>query len=155
MASLFCALTFLATLLSFPAATLGNLNLGDGVLLTGVSLLGIPGILAGAIGATLCDLVSGYAIYAPATLVIKLLMGFVSYGVLSLFRSKARQRKLSLLVAGVSAEAVMVGGYYLFESLFLLGFVPALANIPFNLLQGGVAVILFFLLSLILERWKP
>lgn len=153
-AALFLALTFLGTLISFPAGAMGNLNLGDGILLTGVSFLGIPGVIAGALGAVICDLVSGYAIYAPATLVIKLLMGFAAFGVLCLFEKKTKLRKLSLLVAGISAEFFMVGGYYLYESIFLIGFVPALANIPFNLLQGGLAVILFFLLSGILGKWK-
>ncbi|MBQ7172689.1 MAG: ECF transporter S component [Clostridia bacterium] len=153
-ASLFLALTFLGTLASFPVGVMGNLNLGDGILLAGVSLLGIPGVIAGALGAMICDLVSGYAIYAPATLVIKLLMGFAAFVILYLFEKKAKFRKLSLLLSGIAAELVMVGGYYLFESIFLIGWIPALANIPFNLLQGGVAVILFFLLSGILGKWK-
>lgn len=153
-ASLFLALTFLGTLISFPVGAMGNLNMGDGILLAGVGFLGIPGVLAGALGATICDLVSGYAIYAPATFLIKTLMGFAAFGVLHLFEKKKKQRKLSLLAAGLAAEFIMVGGYYLFESIFLIGWVPALANIPFNLLQGGVAVILFFLLSGILGKWR-
>lgn len=155
LSALFAALTFLATLLSFPAPLVGNLNLGDGVLLTGVSLLGIPGVIAGALGAALCDLVGPYAIYAPATLVIKLAMGFAAYGILCLFRAKGHPRKLALLSAGFAAELLMVGGYYLFEATCLsLGFVGALANIPFNLIQGAVGVTVFFLASGILGKWK-
>lgn len=155
LSALFLALTFLATLLSFPAPVVGNLNLGDGVLLLGVSLLGIPGVIAGALGAALCDLVGPYVIYTPATLVIKLLMGFVAYAILKLFQSREHPRKLALLLAGLSAELLMAGGYYLYEATFLsLGFVGALGNIPFNLIQGTVGVIVFFLASGILGKWK-
>ena len=155
LSALFLALTFLATLLSFPAPVVGNLNLGDGVLLLGVSLLGIPGVIAGALGAALCDLVGPYVIYAPATLVIKLLMGFVAYAILKVFRNREHPRKLALLLAGLSAELLMAGGYYFYEATFLsLGFVGALTNIPFNLIQGAVGVIVFFLASGILGKWK-
>ena len=155
LSALFLALTFLATLLSFPAPVVGNLNLGDGVLLTGVSLLGIPGVIAGALGAALCDLIGPYAIYTPGTLVIKLLMGFAAFGILKLFQKKEHSRKLALLLAGLSAELLMAGGYYFYEATFLsLGFVGALANIPFNLIQGGVGVVMFFLAASLLERWK-
>ena len=155
LSALFLALTFLATLLSFPAPLLGNLNLGDGVLLTGVSLLGIPGVIAGALGAALCDLVGPYAIYAPATLIIKLLMGFAAYGILKLFQSREHPRKLALLLAGFFAELIMVAGYYFYEAIFVLrSFAGALANIPFNLIQGAVGVTVFFLASGILGKWK-
>ena len=78
-AALFGALTFAATWISFPSPFGGNVNLGDSVLLISAWMPLEPwSIFAAAIGATFTDLFSGYAIYAPATFVIKCLMVVVA-----------------------------------------------------------------------------
>ena len=74
-AALFGALTFAATWVSFPSPFGGNINLGDCILLVSAWLPLEPwSIFACAVGATFTDLAAGYAIYAPATFVIKALM---------------------------------------------------------------------------------
>ena len=146
--ALSCAAVFLATFISFPVPPVGICNAGDGFLLLGVSILGLPGVFAGAVGAALCDLIGPYSIYTAGTLIIKLAMGFVAYLILRLFRKKNETSRAGILVAGLAAELLMVGGYYLFEATFLsLGFVGALVNIPFNLVQGGVGIAVFFIAS--------
>ena len=77
-AALFAALTFAATWVSFPSPFGGNVNLGDCILLITAWLPLEPwSIFACAIGASMTDLAAGYAIYAPATFVIKALMDYV------------------------------------------------------------------------------
>lgn len=97
------------------------------------------GALAGGIGMALFDLLSIWAIWAPGTLVVRLIAGAVMGIVAS---SKAGQgmspknNALALLAGG----AVIVVGYWIFEGLFLgVGFIPALGSIPGNLLQIVIA----------------
>lgn len=141
LAALFCAITFAATCIAIPAPLVGNVNLGDGVLLIAAWTLGLPWGLAAALGAALSDLALGYAIYAPATLIIKLLMVIVAVLLRRAFSSVKLPPLLSKILSALCAELLMVGGYYLFEATLLLhSFAAPLANIPFNLIQGAIAI---------------
>lgn len=138
VAAMLGALVFVATWISVPTPFGGNVNLGDSILLLAAWLPLEPwSILACAIGATLTDLAAGYAIYAPATLVIKALM--VAVAVLIKHKIPTRSMVLRALVGGVAAELVMVIGYLAYEAIFLYG-TAAWFNVPFNLLQGGIAM---------------
>lgn len=149
-AALFGALTFAATWVSFPSPFGGNVNLGDCILLISAWLPLEPwSIFTCAIGATFTDLASGYAIYAPATFVIKALM--VTVAVLI----KRGTPKLPVfwraLVSAICAELVMVIGYFTYE-VILYGAATALLNVPFNLVQGGIAFVAAILILLVLSR---
>lgn len=149
-AALFGALVFAATWVSFPSPFGGNVNLGDCILLVSAWLPLEPwSIFAAAIGATLTDLVAGYAIYAPATFVIKALM--VTVAVLIKRGLPKLPTFWRALLSGVAAELVMVAGYFLYETV-LYGAASALLNIPFNLVQGGIAITVAVLLSLVLSK---
>ena len=149
-AALFGALVFAATWVSFPSPFGGNVNLGDCILLVSAWLPLEPwSIFAAAIGATLTDLVAGYAIYAPATFVIKALM--VTVAVLIKRGMPKLPTFWRALLSGVAAELVMVAGYFLYETV-LYGAASALLNIPFNLVQGGIAITVAVLLSLVLSK---
>ncbi len=149
-AALFGALVFAATWVSFPSPFGGNVNLGDCILLIVAWLPLEPwSIFAAAIGATFTDLAAGYAIYAPATFVIKALM--VTVAVLikrGLPKLPALWRSL---LSGIAAETVMVAGYLTYEIL-LYGMPTALLNVPFNLVQGGIAITVAIILSFVLSR---
>ncbi len=150
-AALLGALTFAATLVSFPTPFGGNVNMGDGILLLTAWLSLEPwSIFACAIGASLTDLVGGYAIYAPATFVIKALMVLVA--VLIKRGTKKMPRSVRALLSAVAAEAVMIFGYYIYEAAVLYGHAGALAGVPFNLVQGGAAVIIASLAWLLLSQ---
>jgi uncharacterized membrane protein len=149
-AALFAALTFAATWVSFPSPLGGNVNLGDCILLITAWLPLEPwSIFACAIGSSLTDLLSPYIIYAPATLVIKALM------VLVVVFLKHITTKLPdiwrAILSGVAAELVMVFGYFVYE-IFLYGVAGAAFNIPFNLVQGGIAITSATILSFVLSR---
>ena len=61
-------------LVEIPAPTRGYIHLGDTlVYLCGILLGPLTGGISAAIGSTLADLFSGYAVYAPVTFVIKFL----------------------------------------------------------------------------------
>lgn len=136
--AMLAATVFVATWIQIPAP-LGNVNLGDAAILVGAWLLGGPwSVVACALGAALTDLVSGYAIYAPATLLIKALTTLVA----SALRAATRRMPapISYLLAAICAELIMTVGYFCYEGLFLYGFPAAILAIPFNLLQGGVCI---------------
>ncbi|MBQ7336446.1 MAG: ECF transporter S component [Clostridia bacterium] len=144
--AMFCALVFTVTWIAVPAPFAGNINLGDSMLLLGAWMLGGPwSVVACAVGAALTDLLGAYAIYTPGTLIIKALMVLAAIGV-----KKVASRLPAVpryVLSALTAEAVMVVGYYLYESLFLsYGFTAAALNIPFNLIQGSAAIVVACLL---------
>lgn len=146
LSAVFCALVFTMTFIAIPAPSVGNVNLGDCMVILSACLIGgWYGVFAGALGSALCDLANGYAIYAPGTLIIKALMVVVILMARKfVFKN---QKSLSLVVSGVCAEVVMIIGYFIYESLILGYGMGALMNIPFNAIQGVinliVAVVLF------------
>ncbi len=92
------------------------------------------GRIAAAVGSMLADLTAGYAVYVPAVFLIKGLVAVAASLLLKRFPSLPA-------AAGGIAELIMLGGYLLFESVFMGYGFAALAALPGNMLQGisGVA----------------
>ena len=144
MASLVCVATMI---IKIPSPLKGYINLGDCiVLLCGWLLSPLYGFFAAGVGSALADILSGYVLYAPATFIIKGLMALIA----CLMIRKAKKLPL-LIVSGFTAEAVMVGGYLLFESI-LYGFLPSVVNVPFNAVQGAAGLILGIVLVRVFEK---
>lgn len=152
--AMFCALCFVATYIKVPISTgVGYVNLGDCIVLLSGWILGpLYGFFAAGIGSALCDIVSSFVIYAPATFVIKGLMATASYFIFIIL-SKKIKNIFAKVVSGIVAEIIMVLGYFLFE-LFLYGFATALADVPFNVVQGFVGLVVGVILSHALQRVK-
>lgn len=151
LAALMCAIVILLTLIVLPLPIAnGYINLGDAGLYAAVHAVGgVWGIVVSAVGSMISDLILGYSIYAPATFVIKGAGALVA--LLLTKRLRGRWRVLGLMLAG----AVIAGEYFLFEGLFITGgFAPALVNLPFNLIQGGVGAVLGYVLMELIERIK-
>lgn len=150
--ALFCALVFVGTFISIPTPPFGNVNLGDAFVLIGGYLLGPYAIIACPLGASLCDLASGYTIYAPATFIIKALM------VCSIILNKKYLKKVIknqtvfLVISFVIAELIMALGYLGYE--FILYDLSALANVPFNLVQGAINTVVAIVLMVLLTKLK-
>lgn len=148
LTSLLTALVAVGTMLiQIPSpATQGYVNVGDAfVFITGAILGPLPGFVAGGIGSALADLLSGYAYYAPWTLIIKglegLLMGLLVYG-----RWRGQTNLLRPIVGMVVSGIWMVVGYF-FAGSFLYGWQASLTSIPGNIAQALVSLaICIFLL---------
>ena len=151
LASVFCAMVFTMTWIAIPTPSFGNINLGDCMIILSALLLGNSyAVIASGVGAMLCDIASGYTIYAPGTFVIKALMVtvIILFGKY-LFKN---DKQVSHIVSGAVAELVMVAGYLVYEA-FVLGYgVAAVVNIPFNLVQGTVNLIVAVLLYTMLKK---
>ncbi len=151
LAAVFCAMVFTMTWIAIPAPSVGNINLGDCMIILCALLLGNSyAVLSAGIGAALCDLASGYTIYAPGTFIIKALMVIV----ILLMRKYILKgdKHIVLVILGVCAELVMVAGYLIYEA-FVIGYgVAAIMNIPFNLIQGVANLIVAILLYVMLKK---
>ncbi|MBQ6931009.1 MAG: ECF transporter S component, partial [Clostridia bacterium] len=110
------------------------------------------GFLAAGIGSAIADVFSGYAVYAPATLLIKGLMALSAFYIHRIL-CKRINSPISRLISGLIAELIMVLGYYVFEG-FMYGFTASLVNVPANAVQGAAGLILGFVLVKILEKTK-
>ena len=152
IAALLAALTCVATMLiKIPSPLKGYLNLGDGiVLLCGWLLSPVYGFLAAGIGSSLADLFAGYAVYVPATFLIKGLMPVIAYYIFEMLHKRIGSVSAKIL-AGILAEIAMVLGYYVFEGV-LYGFVESLVNIPANAVQGIAGIILGTVLSKVFQK---
>ena len=140
MAALVCISTFL---IKIPSPLHGYLHPGDCfVLMAGWILSPLYGFLAAGLGSGLADLLGGYAVYAPATFLIK---GLVALCACILYRALSAGGKhplLPRLFSSLAAETVMVLGYFAWAALLFGEGLAAAASIPGNIVQGIVAVIL-------------
>jgi uncharacterized membrane protein len=153
MAAVTCALTLVV---QFPVpATGGYIHLGDVAANFGALAFGpwLGFLIAGG-GMAVADLIAGYAIYAPATLIIHGLQAVVVAFV-------GRQRKIWLMfVASAAGGAVVVAGYFLYQAVILqMGMAAAAKEVPFNVIQalsGMVGVPVYLLVAQAyppLTRW--
>lgn len=149
-AALFAALTFVATAylqIPIPVAA-GYVHLGDTFVFLAALMLPLPyAIAASAVGAALADVVAAYFVYAPATAVVKALMVVAVWLV-----CRKKSCWWTEVLSFVGATAVLALGYFVYE-IPLYGTPTAVADLPFNLLQGAVcSVVAFALYKLIGER---
>lgn len=157
LTGLFAALGCVGTMvLQVPSPTGGYMNLGDAVVILGAWLLGpVYGAVAGGVGPAMADLLSGYAVYVPATLVIKAVMALTAA---LLYRALGKK---GILLCAVAAEVPMVLGYWLFDGLLAaasgggalgLCLTASAAGIPSNLVQAAFGAAASTLLALALRR---
>ena len=111
----------------------GYLNFGDiAVIFCGLFLGRKWGALAGGVGSALADIIGGFFIFAPLTLVAKGLEGFIAG-----FLAKSKLKIFTLPLAGLTMLVI----YFIGET-FLpgMGVGAALSEVPFNLIQAFVGV---------------
>ena len=131
--------------------THGNINLSDASILIAAALLGpLGGGIVGGVGTAFLDLISGYAQYAPFSLLAHGLEGILAGWCYQRW-GKTKLGQWSSLAVGA---LVMVGGYFLADS-FLYTWVAGFLGIGTNLLQGlaGITVAQLILPAL-KARWQ-
>lgn len=147
--ALFSALCLVSTMLVVIPLPNGYFNTGDiFVLLAGWCLGPLYGSIAGAVGSALADICSGFALYAPATFLIKGLTAFTGYYIWVLCKKIIKSERFDFIArffAVLLAESVMVLGYFLFESA-LYGVAGGVLTLLGNTLQGaccgGLAIVI-------------
>ena len=173
MTAMFAALTLLATsVLKIQTPAFGYIHIGEAfVLLSGLMLGPKRGGAAAAIGSGLSDLMGGYAIWTPGTLLIKLLSAAAAGRLFRALTCRStpgadrqpndpRARLASaVLLSCIPAEALTIAGYFFYQILitaFSTGSFSraslasavslSAAEIPFNLAQAGAGILLALVL---------
>lgn len=147
LTALFMGIICIATMLAIPLAV-GYINLGDAVIILAGLLLGPQyGLLAGALGASMADLLLGYPQYMITTFLVKGFMGFVA----GKTRDLAVKKRICFCIG---AGLVMVGGYYVTEVVFYGNYIAPLAAMPFNVLQFSIGILLSSLLIKSLDKFR-
>lgn len=146
-AALFIAMTTVATMvISIPIpGTNGFVNIGDSfVLLSGLLFSHYFGAIIGGVGSALADVFLGYSIYAPITLIVKGVEGFIVGKING-------SSKTSTIIAVICAVIWMPIGYFIFEALIFN--VPiALGSLLANYIQGTVSGVLAIVLYPIIVK---
>lgn len=142
--AIFIALTFVFTAfinVRLPIAANGGLiHLGNVPLFIGAIVFGKrTGAIAGGVGMALFDLMSGWTLWAPFTLVIVGLMGWV---VGKMTEQESHQRYPWYVLAMVVACLIKVGGYYVAEGIIYGNWIAPVLSIPGNLVQICVAAVI-------------
>lgn len=144
MAALVCVAT---SFFKLPVpVTQGYIHLGDAFVLVSAAILGPIGVVAAALGSMLADLLGGYFQYLLPTFVIKGLVALVAC--VGLKRKMPFWAEWLVLIA---AEAVMVLGYFLAESLMYGTAAAAGAVLP-NVVQGIGGVVIGAILIPVFRR---
>ena len=132
--------------------TQGYVHLGDTMIFLAVLVLGKRNAtLAAGFGASVADLLSGYAYYAPWTLAVKALMAFVVGAALERMEKKGQLEEghvsLPVLLAMFFGGLEMTVGYYVAASLMHGNWYTPLFSVPGNIGQFAVGMVLAFILA--------
>lgn len=125
----------------------GITHIGDGVIFLAACLLPLPYAAAvGAVGAGLADVLSGYAVWLPATIVIKALTACL------FSRKKEKIITFRNLAAIVPALIICAAGYTVYEGFVISDFKTAAVQIPFYCIQIAFSSAVYVVLGLGLDR---
>ncbi len=92
------------------------------------------GAIAGGIGMGLFDLLSGWTLWAPFTLIIAGSMGYLTG------RITEKKKGIPWYAAAIAVACVIkIGGYYIAEGIIFGNWITPVTSIPGNLIQIGAA----------------
>ncbi|MGI6678912.1 MAG: ECF transporter S component [Dehalobacterium sp.] len=154
--ALMAAIVVVGTMaIRIPTPTKGYIHIGDSVVyLCGILLGPLYGAVAAGLGSLLADLLAGFVIYAPVSLVIKgldaMVVGFV-YLIFAKHHFSQGKKMVVFSMAVILGSLVMVLGYLVFES-FLYGFPVAVLGVIPNITQGIAGGILLAPILFLLEK---
>ena len=141
------AIVFLFTAYFHIPSHTGYTHIGDGFIYIAACLLPFPYAAAvGAIGALLADCLTGFAVWAPGSVIIK------TVAVLCFSRRGNKLICVRNILGLIPAWAICIGGYYLYEALITGSFIAPLSGIPGYITQSALSSVVFVLLGLALDR---
>ena len=156
------AMVMIATTFFKIPNAMGYIHLGDGfVLLAAIILPKKYACFAGGVGAGLADIYGGYAVWAPWTLVIKIVMVLIVQLFFDFLMKRASNGKHIAKIAGIPfAElfayvlAVLwtVSGYYIAQGFISGNWAAPIADVPGNVLQAAVGSVIAILVSVTLGK---
>ena len=148
-AGLFAALTALLTAaLHIPVGN-GYVHCGDAVIYLAAAMLPLPyAVAASAVGGMLADLISGYAVYALPTFIIKGLLA-LTFSLIGGPRKLEKRRIAAMIVCGL----ISVTGYWITAVILYSGWTAQFAGtVPGNCVQAAASGIVYAVIAMAMER---
>jgi len=150
MTSLMMCLIIITTMffkIPIPFAN-GYVHLGDAMIFLSVIIVGWKyGAIAAAVGSALGDILGGFAIWAPWTLVIKGLMAVILGSfIVAVGKKNANQMRFGIsfiqLIGMILAGLWMMAGYYIAEGCIYGNWIAPMLGIPWNIGQFTVGTVI-------------
>ena len=148
ISGIFSALVFAVTAYLHIPTYNGYVHCGDGFIFIAACILPMPySVAVGALGAMFADVLTGFAVWAPGSMIIKGLLAL-------LFASKSKKiitkRNLFMLLPAALISAV---GYCLYEALIYGNFIASLAGIPGSLVQAAASSIVYVAIGTAMDKY--
>ena len=145
---MFAAMIFGLTMLHVPIGAGGYIHVGDAVIYVSAMLTGGPwAFISAAIGAACADIVSGFAVYAIPSAIIKILIA-VPFVMISKKTSKILSIRSAIFTA--ISGVITVLGYFIAD--LILYREGAIADLPANIIQAAGSAVVFIILAFALDR---
>ena len=156
ISALLIALVFVSTVflnIKLPIGGQGGLvHLGTGMLFIASIMFGPKkGAIAGSMGMGLFDLMSGWTIWAPGTIIARGLQGYI-VGKIAWSKGKNGNSVVLNILAMIVSVPVMLVVYYFYESIIFGNWINPLASIPGNLIQNAVGMVIAIPVCLVLKK---
>lgn len=147
--AMFAALTLVLTYFHtpMPNANGGYVHLGDAIIFLAACIMPLPYACAVAtIGAGLADIISGFAVWAPATIIIKILL------VLMFTSKKDKILCKRNVIALAPILIITVAGYYVAEAVIYGNWAAPIASVTGNIMQWLGSSVVYILVALSLDK---
>lgn len=149
--AILAALIFVCTrYFAIPYSLGGYFNFSDVIIIFSSIFFGpFEAILSGAIGCSIADLTSGYAVFVPFTLIAKTLEALSVWMIFYLLKKYKHIRYISIIIGPL----FMIFTYF-FANIILFSLEAAISNLPFDAIQGYVGALLGYLILKIFNKIK-
>ena len=149
LTGVFSAMIFVLTMFVKVTVPSGYVHFGDAMIYVCAVLLGSPwALIAGAIGEGLADVAGGFAMYAPATVIIKVIIALI----FSLCKDENKLLTVKSGIMTIPAALVTVGGYFAADMIIDKAY--AFVDIPGNIIQGVGSAVVFIAIAAMLDKVK-
>ncbi|KGR79812.1 ECF transporter S component [Ureibacillus manganicus] len=149
------ALVFVSTVfinIKLPFGHGGLVHFGTGMLFIASILFGPKkGAIAGAAGMGLFDVMGGWMIWAPITIVARGLQGFI-VGKIAWMNGRDGNSIGFNILATIASVPFMLGVYYLGEVILYGNWIQPLLSIPGDLIQNGIGILIAIPACLVLKK---
>jgi len=156
LTAMLIALIFVATIflnIKLPITANGGLvHLGTAMLFISSILFGPKkGAIAGAVGMGLFDLISGWTLWAPFTILTRGLQGYL-VGKIAWSKGRNGTSMIVNLLATIVSIPFMLVGYYLCEGILYGNWIIPAASIPGNIVQNVIGILVAIPVCIALKK---
>jgi len=148
LTAMLIALNYVATAFIKIPIPLGYANFGNAILFVAVLFFGTKkGLLAGAVGSGLADLLSPYAVWTIPTILVKIGIALAVGLIQKKQGASFKLSGVSTFLAVFSGGCVHVLGYVLSGAILYGGFAAGISSAPALMIEAVVNIVVFYLLA--------